>query len=219
MLTKTCKELRSSPHRHEAIRRVKPPQSLLHPKLSILTCAEPSDLAILPNTGEPWQANHTAQQHNIGLLFREDYFASWSVIAHEMSHSIDFFRAIERNTGTQRVSNLPEWAQKIDLDGHVITDYAKQNYVEAFAEAGILAAYDLSSRGGLPAVQQNWTLARQQIEYVKGIYGTDLTVGANGCPRKIDGTGPMPKSDQAGGVADLARFESPANPYPVGLGL
>jgi hypothetical protein len=153
-------------------------------------------------------------------MFREDYFTSWSVIAHEMSHSIDTFRAAERNVSTpdiHKLSQLPEWAEKIDLDGYVITDYAKSSYVEAFAEAGVLAAYDLSSSGGLPEVQQNWTLARNQISYVKDVFGTDLTVGANGCPRKVKGTGPIPKSTEVGRVEDLSKFKPPTNPYPVGL--
>lgn len=160
--------------------------------------------------------NSTAHQNHVQVAFAEDYFTP-TVWVHELSHSMDRIKA-----GGNRWSETQAHKDAVENDTHLVTVYGRSDYVEAFAETGILAAYDIATEGGLPAVEPNWGRVENQLHFAVDKFGTDLMLGVMQCMNKVAGTPPMPKSDKPGktgsSIADGLQREVPTKPYPQRLG-
>lgn len=167
---------------------------------------------IIPNDAN--LPGRTAHQAGPSVVFQEDFFVRWSVIAHELSHSLDMYKS---DTPGLRFSESAEWRTAVAEDSHLSSVYGRSNYVEEFAEIGIMAAYDIGTEGGLPEVEERWVEVAHQLDFVAKAFGTDLMLGRTGCPAKVSSTYLVPKSDQVGArveVPEGTEFFTPTEPYP-----
>ena len=176
----------------------------------------PSTVAILPAT-----AGVSAQQRGPQIVFQENYF-NYSVIAHEVSHSIDAHKpSSSPGGGSGRWSLTPEFKKTVDDDRVVVTDYArKEGPIEEFAEIGVLVTYNVSSKGNLPSFEKNYARVERQLRYVTEKFGSDPLVGWTGnCKGQIDGLHLVDKSDVIGQVYEAPEGGfvpvEPSPPYPV----
>ncbi|KAK0730227.1 hypothetical protein B0H67DRAFT_652072 [Lasiosphaeris hirsuta] len=169
---------------------------------------------VIPIPNDPNLPGRTAHQAGPSVVFQEDFFVRWSVIAHELSHSVDMYKS---STPGLRFSESAEWRTAVGDDSHLSSVYGRSNYVEEFAEIGIMAAYDIGSEGRLPDVEPDWTKVEHQLDFVTKVFGTDLMLGRTGCPAKVGSTYSVPKSDEVGARVQLpegTELFTPTEPYP-----
>lgn len=139
-----------------------------------------------------------------------------TVIAHELTHSLDMWRA--RAQGLDRLSLGTDWFQAVEQDVAVASEYSTSNYIEAFAEIGILHAYDVGSNGGLSGVEPRWRDVESQLNFISSRSGDDLNPAATGCPAKVPSTELTSKSNllrqRFQAPRGVERF-TPTKGYPV----
>ena len=111
-----------------------------------------------------WQSGPT-------IVVQNKYWESPSLLIHEMAHAMDLIKLGSGSTGgTEYWTDQSVWRDRFLEDGHVPTSYATTNYIEAFAEAAILKAYDLLVPGGLAQLPQNSDQLSNQLRMMNVIY-------------------------------------------------
>lgn len=95
------------------------------------------------------------------------------VMIHEGFHGLDVIAF--RNEVTGRYSEWNTWWSAYDKDSHVITDYAKTNQIENFAETGHWAVADITR--GLATYTSRRAQVANQLDHVRARLGSVLFPG------------------------------------------
>lgn len=111
-----------------------------------------------------WQSGPT-------IVVQDLYWESPGLMIHEMAHAMDLIKLGSGSRGGWDYwTNQAIWRDQFTEDGHVVSSYAKNNYIEAFAEAARVKAYDLIVPGGLAQLPQDQTLVRHQLNMMNVIW-------------------------------------------------
>lgn len=95
-----------------------------------------------------------------------------NVLLHEVSHVLDVI-PIQRGAPNPDAgfSSTGAWQEAVRADGVVPTGYADSDWVESFAEVGVLAAFDGMVPGGLQGLRQDWTKVHAQVNTYRSAMG------------------------------------------------
>lgn len=111
-----------------------------------------------------WQSGPT-------IVVQNNYWESPSLLIHEMAHALDLIKLGTGSTGgSEYWTDQSVWRDRFVEDGHVATNYATTNYIEAFAEAAVVKAFDLLVPGGLSQLPQNPDQLSSQLRMMNVIY-------------------------------------------------
>ena len=76
-----------------------------------------------------------------------------STLIHEFSHSIDWHALTQYGSPFSGTSN---WIDNYNQDSASPTGYARTNWMEDFAETGMVAVYDRVSGGKFGDIEPSW---------------------------------------------------------------
>lgn len=112
------------------------------------------------------------------------------VLAHEISHSIDFNAFPQFKSP---FSHNPEWTAEYAKDTHTVNGYGRTNWLEDFAATGRVAFYDTVVPGGFRDVAPNWQQISHQFQtYEK--YCKDIITPGGTCGKRFPNSPKVSKS-------------------------
>ncbi|KAM7199793.1 hypothetical protein V8F20_005663 [Naviculisporaceae sp. PSN 640] len=109
---------------------------------------------------------------------------------HEVSHSMDWHAL--RQYGSP-FSSTKIWQDNFWADKASVSDYSKTNWVEHFAEVGIIGVYDKLVPGGIGTIQPNWRDIFHQYATYQGYLGDNILPGGT-CRNRFANSAPVTKS-------------------------
>lgn len=126
--------------------------------------------------------------------------ASWplaTTLAHEMSHGLDYMALQQYGFP---FSGTSHWRDNYTLDSAVPSDYSRTNFVENFAENGIVGFYDKVVPGGVASIQPNWKAIFHQYSTYQAYLGDKILPGGR-CRVRIVNSETVPVGDADSRVA------------------
>ena len=134
-----------------------------------------------------------AQYFYPGDVEVHDVWMKVHILTHEMSHGIDFFALQQYGSP---FSFTDQWQSNYALDSNSVSDYAKNNWQENFAEVGRIGVYDKVVPGGIGSIQPNWNKIFHQYATYQGYLGDTILPGGS-CRDRVNNTAPVPMSSSA----------------------
>ncbi|KAF4126398.1 hypothetical protein GMORB2_0134 [Geosmithia morbida] len=122
-----------------------------------------SEVILLPSFVYEESVAHTSSEGSI--TFQDDGLFQ-TVMAHEMSHQLDWYGQADITGGGGAgapFSNSKIWQDNYNLDTACVTDYARTKWSEDFAESGAMGLYDRLVPGGLRAAYPSTDGAYHQL--------------------------------------------------------
>ena len=124
---------------------------------------------------------------------------------HETSHSLDWHALPQYS---QPFSGSSIWQDNYNQDSATPTGYGRTNWLEDFAETGMVGVYDKVVPGGFGSIESNWNAIFHQYATYQGYLG-DIILPGGSCSNRFANTAPVPK-----GASAKFRRQSPAGPKP-----
>ncbi|KAM7211034.1 hypothetical protein V8F06_013582 [Rhypophila decipiens] len=113
-----------------------------------------------------------------------------ATFVHEVSHSLDFNGLKQYGSP---FSSTGIWKDNFWADKASVSDYSKTNWVEHFAEVGVIGVYDKVVPGGIGTIQPNWNDVFHQYATYQGYLGDKILPGGT-CRDRFANSAPVTKS-------------------------
>ncbi|KAI1379935.1 hypothetical protein F4677DRAFT_442129 [Hypoxylon crocopeplum] len=142
------------------------------------------------------------------IVIADNYFKLY-IFAHEIAHSIDRHIPVPGVNLTFQggLSLSPKWQDEVNKDKATPTEYARRNWSENLAEAGVVALFDMVVPGGLKTVNANY----RDYETFRAYYGDIIQ------PRKkLKCTNRVPDSPLVN-LNDMSNVVTPADDTKLGV--
>jgi hypothetical protein len=121
------------------------------------------------------------------------------LLAHEFSHGLDYMALQQYGSP---FSGTDIWNSNYAQDSAVPTDYSRTNFVEDFAEVGVIGLYDKVVPGGIGNIQPNWNAIFHQYATYQGYLGDNILPGGT-CRNRIGNSEVVPMGNSAKARRDL----------------
>ncbi|KAF7563681.1 hypothetical protein G7046_g467 [Stylonectria norvegica] len=118
---------------------------------------------------------------------------SVSVLLHEVSHSLDWHALPQYQ---QPFSSSSIWQDNYAQDSATPTSYGRSNWMEDFAENGMVGVYDKVVPGGIGKIESNWNAIFHQYATYQGYLGDRILPGGT-CSNRFSNTAPVSTSSSA----------------------
>lgn len=109
---------------------------------------------------------------------------------HETSHSLDWHALPQYS---QPFSGTNIWQDNYNQDSNTPTGYGRTNWMEDFAETGMVGVYDKVVPGGFGSINSNWNQVFHQYATYQGYLGDTILPGGS-CRNRFSNTAPVPKN-------------------------
>ncbi|KAK2592709.1 hypothetical protein QQS21_009584 [Conoideocrella luteorostrata] len=113
-----------------------------------------------------------------------------STMIHETSHSLDWHAMPQYS---QPFSDTNVWQENYNQDSNTPTDYGRTNWMEDFAETGMVAVYDKVVPGGFGSIAANWNQILHQYATLQGYLGDTIIPGGS-CTKRFANSAPVQKN-------------------------
>ena len=164
------------------------------------------------------QNGYSAHQNGATVVMQSDYWHYPGLLAHEATHALDLLK-LGNNSGYWSFG--PEWQAAVAADVAIATDYAANNYIEAFAEIGRLVLYDINVPGGLNSINPTGlSQIRNQVNLYEQLLRSEATKGGR-CTARVASSAAVPMTNnpkaRALGAKPSTKLsgEVPEIPVPV----
>ncbi|KAK3935746.1 hypothetical protein QBC46DRAFT_358000 [Diplogelasinospora grovesii] len=115
------------------------------------------------------------------------------LLAHEMSHGLDYMALTQYG---QPFSGTDIWRNNYAQDSAVPSDYSRTNFVEDFAEVGIIGVYDKVVPGGIGTIEPSWNRIFHQYATYQGYLGDNVLPGGS-CRARVGNSQVVPMGNSA----------------------
>jgi hypothetical protein len=105
-----------------------------------------------------------------------------STLIHETSHSLDWHALEQFSTP---FSGTKLWQDSYKQDSHTPTEYGRTNWMEDFAEAGMVGVYDKVVPGGFRSIAKNSYQIIHQYTTYQGYLGGTISPGGT-CTKRFN---------------------------------
>lgn len=116
-----------------------------------------------------------------------------STLIHEVSHSLDWHALPQYQ---QPFSSSSIWQNNYNQDSATPTGYGRTNWMEDFAETGMVGVYDKVVSGGIGKIEPNWNAIFHQYATYQGYLGDTILPGGS-CRNRFGNTAPVTMSSSA----------------------
>ncbi|KAK1246210.1 hypothetical protein MKX08_000012 [Trichoderma sp. CBMAI-0020] len=116
-----------------------------------------------------------------------------ATLVHEVSHSLDWHALPQYQ---QPFSSSSIWQDNYNQDSATPTGYGRTNWMENFAETGMVGVYDKVVPGGIGNIESNWNAIFHQYATYQGYLGDKIVPGGS-CANRFDDTAPVTMSNSA----------------------
>ncbi|KAK2612275.1 hypothetical protein QQS21_001701 [Conoideocrella luteorostrata] len=132
-----------------------------------------------------------------------------STMIHETSHSLDWHALPQYS---QPFSGTNVWQDNYNQDSNTPTGYGRTNWMEDFAETGMVGVFDKVVPGGFGTLASNWNQIFHQYATYQGYLG-DVILPGGSCRNGFANTAPVRKdsglSSQEVGLKPDVKIMSP----------
>lgn len=122
-----------------------------------------------------------------------------STLLHELSHSLDWHALPKYSSPFSGTSN---WQNEYAKDSHTPTGYGRTNWMEDFAETGMVGVYDKVVPGGFGGINSNWNQIFHQYATYQGYLGNTILPGGT-CDKRFPNTAPVQKGARKMSAQDI----------------